>query len=260
MTGSTATCRTTPTSCALRTARNREGVLATRARSIPDFDDPHAVQPAQQAGARVGARVPGAQARRSPELAGGDDAARTRPGRPARLMVDTDYCVLDALLRDNVTLVTDGIQPDHRDRHRDDRRDAARGRRHRLRDRLPRHRLPVPDDGHRPRGAGRSRSCGEGRRRRAYRFCMMPGFPNLWSIYGPNTNGGLGPGAVPRARDRATRSSAWSADPRATGRRSSRPRRPTGATTRTSTSATRARSGATRAPTTTTGPSTAARP
>ena len=24
---------------------------------------------------------------------------------------------------------------------------------------------------------------------------MMPGFPNLWSVYGPNTNGGLGPGA-----------------------------------------------------------------
>jgi 4-hydroxyacetophenone monooxygenase len=24
---------------------------------------------------------------------------------------------------------------------------------------------------------------------------MMPGFPNLWSLYGPNTNGGLGPGA-----------------------------------------------------------------
>jgi 4-hydroxyacetophenone monooxygenase len=27
---------------------------------------------------------------------------------------------------------------------------------------------------------------------RAYRGCMMPGFPNLWSIYGPNTNGALG--------------------------------------------------------------------
>jgi cation diffusion facilitator CzcD-associated flavoprotein CzcO len=26
---------------------------------------------------------------------------------------------------------------------------------------------------------------------RAYLGCMMPGFPNLWSIYGPNTNGGL---------------------------------------------------------------------
>ena len=24
---------------------------------------------------------------------------------------------------------------------------------------------------------------------------MVPGFPNLWSVYGPNTNGGLGPGA-----------------------------------------------------------------
>jgi 4-hydroxyacetophenone monooxygenase len=26
---------------------------------------------------------------------------------------------------------------------------------------------------------------------RAYMGSMVPGFPNLWSIYGPNTNGGL---------------------------------------------------------------------
>jgi 4-hydroxyacetophenone monooxygenase len=26
---------------------------------------------------------------------------------------------------------------------------------------------------------------------RAYLGCMMPGFPNLWVLYGPNTNGGL---------------------------------------------------------------------
>ena len=26
---------------------------------------------------------------------------------------------------------------------------------------------------------------------KAYLGCMMPGFPNLWSIYGPNTNGAL---------------------------------------------------------------------
>jgi len=30
---------------------------------------------------------------------------------------------------------------------------------------------------------------------KAYRGCMMPGFPNFWSIYGPNTNGGLGAAA-----------------------------------------------------------------
>ena len=30
---------------------------------------------------------------------------------------------------------------------------------------------------------------------RAYRFCTIPGFPNLWSLYGPNTNGGMGPGS-----------------------------------------------------------------
>jgi len=28
---------------------------------------------------------------------------------------------------------------------------------------------------------------------RAYRSCMIPGFPNLWTIYGPNTNGALPP-------------------------------------------------------------------
>ena len=26
---------------------------------------------------------------------------------------------------------------------------------------------------------------------RAYLGCMIPGFPNLWVLYGPNTNGGL---------------------------------------------------------------------
>jgi 4-hydroxyacetophenone monooxygenase len=26
---------------------------------------------------------------------------------------------------------------------------------------------------------------------RAYLGCMIPGMPNLWTIYGPNTNGGL---------------------------------------------------------------------
>jgi 4-hydroxyacetophenone monooxygenase len=28
---------------------------------------------------------------------------------------------------------------------------------------------------------------------RAYNFSMIPGMPNLWMLYGPNTNGGLGP-------------------------------------------------------------------
>jgi 4-hydroxyacetophenone monooxygenase len=28
---------------------------------------------------------------------------------------------------------------------------------------------------------------------RAYYGCMMPGFPNLWTCYGPNTNGALSP-------------------------------------------------------------------
>ena len=28
---------------------------------------------------------------------------------------------------------------------------------------------------------------------RAYRWSMFPGFPNLWSLYGPNTNGQPGP-------------------------------------------------------------------
>ena len=28
---------------------------------------------------------------------------------------------------------------------------------------------------------------------RAYLGCMVPGFPNLWMVYGPNTNGGMHP-------------------------------------------------------------------
>ena len=45
---------------------------------------------------------------------------------------------------------------------------------------------------------------------RAYLGCMMPGFPNLWSIYGPNTNGGSAPPAFHEMVDAATRCSAWS--------------------------------------------------
>ena len=45
----------------------------------------------------------------------------------------------------------------------------------------------------------------EGRRRPRAPLLHVPGFPNLWSVYGPNTNGGLGPGDVPRAASPATR-------------------------------------------------------
>ena len=64
---------------------------------------------------------------------------------------------------------------------------------------------------------------------------MMPGFPNLWTIYGPNTNGGL-TRLLPRGHRRATRSSAWR--PGSDKRAIEVPTTPSGAITAWSTSAT----------------------
>ena len=117
------------------------------------------------------------------------------PWSARAVMVDSDYCVLDAIQRDNVTLVTDGIR-----RINETGIEAADGTQHDVdvivyATGLPRLRLPVPDEGHRARRQD-ARGALEGRAARVpIASAWFPGFPNLWSVYGPNTNGGLGPGA-----------------------------------------------------------------
>ncbi|MCL2582199.1 MAG: NAD(P)/FAD-dependent oxidoreductase [Streptosporangiales bacterium] len=109
------------------------------------------------------------------------------------VQVDTDYCFYDALLRDNVTLVTDGIE-----RVTETGIATRDGARHDLD-------LIVYATGFRAneclwpmevRGRG-GRTVGDlwaPDGPRAYAGVMMPGFPNLFLIYGPNMNsyGGLG--------------------------------------------------------------------
>ena len=76
--------------------------------------------------------------------------------------------MLDAIQRDNVTLVTSGIRRITETGIEDGDGRAPRRRRHRLRHRLPRDGLPVPDDDHRARRPDdRARTWAERRRPRA---------------------------------------------------------------------------------------------
>ena len=110
------------------------------------------------------------------------------------VIVDSEYCVLDAILRDNVTLVTDGIRRINKTgiettdgtQHDVDVIVYATG--FHANDYL----FPMKITGRDGRTLEEFWADGGAR---AYRFCMIPGFPNLWSLYGPNTNGGLGPGS-----------------------------------------------------------------
>lgn len=126
-----------------------------------------------------------------------DLAAKMIPPHPpfsARpIQVDSDYCLYDALLRDNVTLVTDGIERITPNGVR-----TADGTEHELD-------ILVYATGFRANEClwpmqvngigGRSvQDLWAADGPRAYGGVMMPGFPNLFLIYGPNMNsyGGLG--------------------------------------------------------------------
>ncbi|HVY81255.1 MAG TPA: NAD(P)/FAD-dependent oxidoreductase [Steroidobacteraceae bacterium] len=106
------------------------------------------------------------------------------------VVVDPDHCILDAIQRDNVTLVTQGIARINRTGI-----EAGDGTQHdvdvivyatgfRANDFL----YPMKITG---RGGLTIEKLWESDGARAYLGCMMPGFPNLWVLYGPNTNGGL---------------------------------------------------------------------
>jgi 4-hydroxyacetophenone monooxygenase len=158
----------------------------------PAFDDPHTVSPLNRTTRETSlAFLHGKVA--DPQL-----RAIMTPEHPpwsARaVMVDSDYCVFDAIQRDDVTLVTSGI-----------RRITATG----IEDGDGTHHevdvIVYATGFHASEYLFPMKVTGKGGRTlddlwkvggaRAHRFCMYPGFPNLWSVYGPNTNGGLGPGA-----------------------------------------------------------------
>jgi 4-hydroxyacetophenone monooxygenase len=106
------------------------------------------------------------------------------------VIVDPEYSVLDAILRENVTLVTDGIRRVNGGGIED-----ANGVQHDV-DVIvyatgfhaTEYLFPMSIVG---KGGQTVEQLWADGGSRAYNFSMLPGFPNLWSIYGPNTNGAL---------------------------------------------------------------------
>ncbi|MFF5536417.1 flavin-containing monooxygenase [Streptomyces cinerochromogenes] len=159
--------------------------LASVTEIDPDFDDPHSLSAANKA-ARDNALAFLESKLGDPRL-----VERMTPPHPvlaARpVLVDPEYSVLDAIQRDDVTLVTDGIRRINRTgietqdgtRHDLDAIVYATG--FRARDYL----FPMKITG---RGGLTLDELWSDGGARAYKGCMMPGFPNLWTIYGPNTS------------------------------------------------------------------------
>jgi len=158
----------------------------------PDFKDPHARSAVNK---RLrDERIAFIQRKLGdrPELA--EKMIPPHPPYSARpVQVDSDYCFYDALLRDNVTLVTEGIERITRHGIR-----AADGTEHELD-------VIVYATGFRAneclwpmqvygRGGRSVQDLWAPDGPRAYTGVMLPGFPNLFLIYGPNMNsyGGLG--------------------------------------------------------------------
>ncbi len=129
----------------------------------------------------------------------GDDPELVRTMTPPHpylsarpLAVDAEYSVLDAIQRDNVTLVTDGIR-----RVTETGIETVDGEHHEV-DVIvyatgfhaTEYLFPMTIIGR--DGVTIEKTWAEGGAR-AYLGCMVPGFPNLWMVYGPNTNGGMHP-------------------------------------------------------------------
>ena len=158
----------------------------------PDFDDPYAVSDGNK-------RMRDASISFLERKVGDPDlVAKMTPPHPAfsarPILVDPEYSVLDAILRDNVTLVTEGIRHINKTGI-----EAQDGTQHDV-DVIvyatgfhaTEYLYPMKITG---RGGRTVEELWNEGGARAYTFSMIPGFPNLWSLYGPNTNGGLGPGA-----------------------------------------------------------------
>lgn len=162
--------------------------LANLAQIDPDFRDPHAVNPLNKR-ARDASLAFLRRKLSDPALV--DAMTPPHPVWSARaVIVDPEYSILDALQRDNVTLVTNGIErieprgvvAKDGTLHEADVIVYATG--FRATELL----YPMTITG---RGGQTLHDLWAKDGARAYLGCMMPGFPNLWTIYGPNTNGGL---------------------------------------------------------------------
>jgi 4-hydroxyacetophenone monooxygenase len=162
--------------------------LAEVAEIDPDFDDPHACSALNKRARDASVAFLNHKL--------GDPAlvAAMTPAHPVwsarAVIVDPEYSVLDALLRDNVTLVTtgiDSIEPrgvvgQDGALHEADVIVYATGFH------ATEYLYPMSITG---RGGRTLEDAWAQDGARAYLGSMIPGFPNLWSIYGPNTNGAL---------------------------------------------------------------------
>ena len=166
--------------------------LAHVAQIDPDFKDPHACSPLNKRARDVSVAF------LERKLGDPSLVAAMTPPHPVwsarAVVVDTEYCVLDALLRDNVTLVTNGIEriapggvvaangDGDGTLHAADVIVYATGFH------ATEYLYPMTITG---RGGQTLAELWAKDGARAYLGCMIPGMPNLWSIYGPNTNGAL---------------------------------------------------------------------
>jgi 4-hydroxyacetophenone monooxygenase len=157
----------------------------------PDFDDPDACN--------AGNKVMRDTSIAFLERKLGDDPELVRTMTPPHpflsarpLAVDAEYSVLDVLRSDNVTLVTDGIR-----RVTETGIETVAGEHHEV-DVIvyatgfhaTEYLFPMTIIGR--DGVTIEKTWAEDGAR-AYLGCMVPRFPNLWMVYGPNTNGGMHP-------------------------------------------------------------------
>jgi 4-hydroxyacetophenone monooxygenase len=157
----------------------------------PDFDDPDACSAGNKAMRDVSIAFLERKLGDDPELV--RTMTPPHPFLSARpLAVDTEYSVLDVLRSDNVTLVTDGIR-----RITETGIETVTGEHHEV-DVIvyatgfhaTEYLFPMTIIGR--DGVTIEKTWAEDGAR-AYLGCMVPRFPNLWMVYGPNTNGGMHP-------------------------------------------------------------------
>ena len=154
----------------------------------PDFDDPYTCSAGNKVARERSIEFLEAKLK-DPKLV--EIMTPKHPPWSARpVVVDIEVSVLDALLRDNVELVVSGVKRINRTGIVD-----ADGKQHdvdvivyatgfRAHDFL----YPMSVTGREGMTLEKLWSKDGAR---AYLGCMIPGFPNLWTLYGPNTNGGL---------------------------------------------------------------------
>lgn len=164
------------------------GGLAGLTEIDPDFKDPHSINPKNKAARDICIAFLESKIK-DPALVAA--MTPTYPVWGARMIrVDPEYSILDAVQRDDVDLVTEGIR-----RITPTGIETIDGRLHEV-DVIvfatgfhaTEYLYPMTITG---RNGVTTEEAWKEEGARGYYGAMIPGFPNLWTIYGPNTNGAL---------------------------------------------------------------------